>query len=334
MGDAFLAQKDDVLDAVQRMRRRAQEAGTLQTTKEQTVTKEVVKEKETIIIQPAQPQVVYVPTYPPTVYGSYAPPQPYYPAVYGYTGGQMATASLVSFGLGVGVGALISNGCDWGDHDVHVNNNYYGGGGGGGGGKNNNSNNNVNIDNSKNVNINKSDRSQKTWQHNPEHRRNVGYRDPGTAKRYGGQGGTAGAGRTNSDPARGYDRGGAGSRPGSSAQRPASRPTTVPANAAQRPDRAGGGGGAGRPSGDRGATTQAKAQGGGRQDAFSGYGNERTTQQASQRGAASTGGKSWAGSSQGGQRSSASGGGSRGGGGGGGGSRGRGAGGGGGGRKR
>ena len=72
MGDAFLGQKDDVLDAVQRMRRRAEEAGTLQTTKEQTVTKEVFKEKETIIIQPAQPQVVYVPTYPPTVYGSLA----------------------------------------------------------------------------------------------------------------------------------------------------------------------------------------------------------------------------------------------------------------------
>jgi len=85
MGDAFLGQKDDVLDAVQRMRRRAQEAGTLQTTKEQTVTKEVVKQKETIIIQPAQPQVVYVPTYPPTVYGSYAPPQPYYPAAVSHT---------------------------------------------------------------------------------------------------------------------------------------------------------------------------------------------------------------------------------------------------------
>src|SRR5439155_1682640 len=83
----------------------------------------------------------------------------------------------------------------------------------------------VNIDNSKNVTINKSDRSQKTWQHNPEHRRNVGYRDPGTAKRYGGQGGTAGAGRTSGDLARGYDRDGAGSRPGSGAQRPGGRPT-------------------------------------------------------------------------------------------------------------
>src|SRR6185295_19087226 len=128
------------------------------------------------------------------------------------------------------------DGCDWDDHDVHVNNNYYNnGGGGGGGGKNNNSNNNVNIDNSKTVNINKSDQSQKTWQHNPEHRRNVGYRDPGTAKRYGGQGGTAGAGRTNSDLARGYDRGGAGGRPGSAAQQPGARPTNRPANAAQRP---------------------------------------------------------------------------------------------------
>ena len=76
VGDAFLAQKDQVFEAVQRMRRRAQEAGTLQTTKEQTI----VKEKETIVIQPADPQVVYVPTYPPTAYGpSYAPPAPAVP---------------------------------------------------------------------------------------------------------------------------------------------------------------------------------------------------------------------------------------------------------------
>src|SRR5262249_32949900 len=60
MGDAFLDQKDDVLAAIQRMRRKAQEAGTLTTTKEQTVTKEVVNNKETIVIEPADPQTVYV----------------------------------------------------------------------------------------------------------------------------------------------------------------------------------------------------------------------------------------------------------------------------------
>jgi hypothetical protein len=77
LGDAFLAQKNDVLDAVQRMRKLAQDAGTLTTSKQQTVTKEVVNNKETIIIQPAEPQTVYVPTYPPTAYGAAAPPPSY-----------------------------------------------------------------------------------------------------------------------------------------------------------------------------------------------------------------------------------------------------------------
>src|SRR5262249_43209509 len=82
VGDAFLDQKDDTLDAVQRMRRAAQEAGSLKSTPQQTVTKEVVNNKETIVVQPADPQVVYAPTYPPTVYGSYAPPAPVDPAAY------------------------------------------------------------------------------------------------------------------------------------------------------------------------------------------------------------------------------------------------------------
>lgn len=125
LGDAFLAQKNDVFDAVQRMRESAQKAGNLESNKEQTV----VVEKEKIVIQPADPQVVYVPTYPPTVYGPTYAPAPYYPtAVYGYTGAQMATVGLLSFGAGVATGALIAGGCDWGHNDVYVNNNYYGGG--------------------------------------------------------------------------------------------------------------------------------------------------------------------------------------------------------------
>ena len=322
LGDAFLAQKNDVLDAVQRMRKLAQDAGTLRTSKQQTVTREVVHNKETIIIQPAEPQVVYVPTYPPTAYGAAAPP-PYYPATYGYTGAEMATASLLSFGVGVGVGALISDGCDWDDHDVHVNNNYYGGGGGGGGGgKNNNSNNNVNIDNSKNVTINKNDRSQKTWQHNPEHRRNVGYRDPGTAKRYEGQTTAAARQRQERDTARGFDQSGMAQRPASGSQRPggggAGRPPER--TAARAPDRGGAGG--------RPAARPASATTGGRDGAFGGYGDAGATRSASQRGAASRGGQSWAGGGGGGGgggqggRGGGGGGGRRGGGGGGGGGRG------------
>src|SRR5438128_4221864 len=76
LGDAFLDQKDEVLDGVQRMRAKAYDAGTLKTTKEHTVTREVVKEKEIIRVEPADPQVVYVPQYSPTAaYGpTYAAP--------------------------------------------------------------------------------------------------------------------------------------------------------------------------------------------------------------------------------------------------------------------
>jgi hypothetical protein len=332
VGDAFLAQKPEVLASVQRMRRQAQEAGALKTSTEQTVTKEVVNNKETIVIQPAQPQVVHVPTYPPTVYGPSYAPAPAYPTVYpGYTPGQMATASLLSFGVGVGVGALISDGCDWGSNDVHVNNNYYGGGGGGGGNKGNT---NVNIDKSKNQ-INTRDRQ--SWQHNPEHRRNVGYRDPGTANRFEGKNQAAARDRQARDQARGYDRGDAGSGRGQATQRP-------DRGGVQQADR---GGGSARPStADRGAGTarpgtadrgggnrpQARpAQGGGGQDAFKGYGNGQSTRQASNRGASSRGGQSYAGGGGGGMQRGGGGGG-RGGGGRGGGGGGRG--GGGGGRRR
>ena len=83
LGDAFLAQQKDVMGTVQKLRAKAQAAGNLKTTKEQ-----VVKvEKEVIIIEPANPQVVYVPTYNPTVvYGAWPypayPPTPYYPPGY------------------------------------------------------------------------------------------------------------------------------------------------------------------------------------------------------------------------------------------------------------
>src|SRR5881396_2165459 len=133
LGDAFLAQKDEVLEAVQRLRAKAYESGALKTTKEQVVTREIVKEKEIIRVEPADPQVVYVPQYSPSaVYGAppAAYPTPYYPAMYGYPPGYVATASLLSFGAGMAVGAAVWGDCDWGSHDVH--NNYYGGGGGGG----------------------------------------------------------------------------------------------------------------------------------------------------------------------------------------------------------
>src|SRR5437773_6303160 len=215
LGDAFLAQKDEVLEAVQRLRAKAYESGALKTTKEQVVIREIVKEKEIIRVEPADPQVVYVPQYSPSaVYGP--PPTPAYPAMMGYPPEYVATASLLSFGAGMAVGAAVWGGdCDWGNHNVY---NNYGGGGGGG-------NQNVNINKNKERNVdrsrNRGDGGRQSWQHNPEHRAGVGYRDQASAKKYGGGDRVAARDRANSDVARGFDRG----QPGGA--RPSQQPAEI-----------------------------------------------------------------------------------------------------------
>ena len=81
LGNAFLAQQSDVMDAVQRMRAKANEKGTLQTTEQQKVETQVVENKSVIVIEQADPQVVYVPSYDPVVV--YGPPYyPYPPITY------------------------------------------------------------------------------------------------------------------------------------------------------------------------------------------------------------------------------------------------------------
>jgi uncharacterized protein DUF3300 len=344
LGDAFLGQKDDVLNAMQRMRAKAYDSGALKTTKEQVVTREVVKEKEIITVEPANPETVYVPQYSPTaVYG--APPTTYYPSMYAYPPGYVATTSLLSFGVGMAVGAAVwGGGCNWDDN--HVTNNYYNNGGGGGG-----KNQNVNINKEKNVDRSRNkteigggrggDRGggRQTWQHNPEHRGGVRYRDQASEKKYGGRDQVAARDRANRDVGRGYGQGGGG------------RASQLPAGGSRPGDsRPGGAGQGGRPGaggpGDRGgqrpgggpsqqpatrpASTGSRGQtrqGGG---AFGGYENGRSAQQASARGAASRGGSSYAGG--GGGRGGGGGGRGGGGGGRGGGGGGRGGGGGGGGR--
>src|SRR5215469_9464004 len=84
LGNAFLAQQSDVMDAVQRMRGKAESKGTLKTTAQQTVeTKTVEGGKQAIVIEQAQPDVVYVPSYDPVVvYGEAPSAYPYYPYTY------------------------------------------------------------------------------------------------------------------------------------------------------------------------------------------------------------------------------------------------------------
>ena len=132
LGDAYFNIPQSVMNAVQVMRQRAYQSGNLKSNQQQNVqvqnqapgsappppassgepqTTVVQPPPQTIIIQPAQPDVVYVPTYNPTVV--YGAPVPVYP---GYSTGDMIATSLISFGVGVAVGAAVSGGgcCGWG----------------------------------------------------------------------------------------------------------------------------------------------------------------------------------------------------------------------------
>ncbi len=149
LGDAYVNVPQDVMNAVQVMRQRAQQAGNLKSNSQQNVTVDnqapatapapaaapqpiiVQAQPQTIIIQPAQPQVVYVPTYNPTVV--YGAPVAVYP---GYSTGDIVAASVISFGVGIAVGAIIANnshygwgwnswGCGWHSSTVIYNHNTY-----------------------------------------------------------------------------------------------------------------------------------------------------------------------------------------------------------------
>ena len=177
LGNAFLAQQGDVMDAVQRMRKKANDSGNLKSSEQQKVETKVVESKQVIVIEQANPQVVYVPTYNPTVvYG--APVYPYPPIAYPPVG-YYAAGMAISFGVGMAMGAAWGGG--WG-----YNNNW------GGGNNNININNNntfVNNSNRQNVNNrqNASNRSGgNTWQHNPQHRGGAPYSNKATANQYGG----------------------------------------------------------------------------------------------------------------------------------------------------
>lgn len=219
LGNAFLAQQADVMEAVQRMRQKAQKTGNLKSTEQQKVETKTVESKTVIVVEQANPQVVYVPTYNPTVvYG--APIYPY-PPIYYPPPGYYAAGMAISFGVGVAMGAMWSGGwgyhCGWGGggNNVYINNN------------NNfvrNTNANVNRNNINNVN-NRSGNN--TWQHNPQHRGGAPYSDRSTANKYGGTArGDSMSNRQASarqnlggGPQAGtMDRGGAGNRPGGGPQ--------------------------------------------------------------------------------------------------------------------
>jgi Protein of unknown function (DUF3300) len=126
LGNAFLAQQSDVMDAVQRMRKKAQDKGNLKSTEQQKVETQVIESKSVIIVEQADPQVVYVPSYDPVVvYG--APIYPY-PPIYYPPAGYYAAGMAISFGIGVAMGAFWGGGwgwgCGWGgNNNVYINHN-------------------------------------------------------------------------------------------------------------------------------------------------------------------------------------------------------------------
>jgi hypothetical protein len=124
LGDAFLAQQKDVMAAVQALRAKAAAAGTLQTNTQQKVTTQTQGSRKVIVIQPAKPDVVYVPAYDPlVVYGAW--PYPTHPPVAYYPPGFVAGTSALSFGAGMAVGASLWGGFHWGGGSVVINNNTY-----------------------------------------------------------------------------------------------------------------------------------------------------------------------------------------------------------------
>jgi hypothetical protein len=136
LGNAFLSQQTDVMDSVQRMRKKAKDKGALASNEQQKVETKVIEEKTVIIVESANPEVIYVPSYSPTVV--YGPPIYPYPPIYypPYPPG----AAFVSFTVGVMWGAAIWGGsccgCGWGGSGnvyINHNNNFYGGAGGAGG---------------------------------------------------------------------------------------------------------------------------------------------------------------------------------------------------------
>ena len=312
LGDAVLAQQPDVMDAIQRLRTKAEANNKLTSSKEQKVTKKQEQGKQVIVIEPTEPNTVYVPYYDPAVvYGGW--PYPAYPPYYfpppGYIAGGII-AGGIAFGAGYALGRWASGG------------NYWGGGVNWGG-------NNINVN--RPININNSGNN---FQHRPEHRGGVRYNNASVQQKFGNNNIRGGAQNRTDFRGRGGEQvlkpgGGGQANLGGGANRPGAGGGGVQkpgAGAGQRPG--GGGGGAQKPGG--GQRPSARPAGGGG-NALGNIQSGRVTHAQSARGNASLGGRGGGGGARaggGGGARAGGGGGGRGGGGGG-----RGGGGGGGGRR-
>ena len=152
------------MDAIQRLRTKADANNKLTSTKEQRVTKRQEQGKQIIAIEPTNPETIYVPYYDPAVvYGGWPYPEypPYYWGYPGYIG-----AGLIGAGLAFGAGWALGN---WGSGG-----NYWGGGCNWGNG---------------NININRprvNPLGGNNWQHRPEHRQGVRYNNNNVRQKFAG----------------------------------------------------------------------------------------------------------------------------------------------------
>src|SRR6202790_3167853 len=106
LGDAHLNQQQELSQAIQVMRQRAQQAGNLKTTPQEKVS----KKGQTIVVEPAAPDVVYIPQYDPWLVYGY--PLAVFPGWYPYPG-LFLDGPGIGFGLGFGVGLFGSFGWGW-----------------------------------------------------------------------------------------------------------------------------------------------------------------------------------------------------------------------------
>jgi hypothetical protein len=195
LGDAFLAQEADVMDAVQRLRQRALAAGILTSTPEQTL----VIQEQAISIVPVDPQIVYVPAYDPNAaYGVW--PYPTYPPVLLAPPPPVVVgAPVVTFGSGIGIVGPLWDWHHWDWHRHHVD-----------------------IDGPRfhAIDPRRPPPKTDTWQHDPAHRHGVPYRDGPTRDRF-----QAGSGST-PDARRGFR--GYDAAPAPPSGPPSGRPAPAP----------------------------------------------------------------------------------------------------------
>jgi hypothetical protein len=163
LGDAMLAQQADLMDAIQRLREKAKANNKLVSNKQQKVTVKQQEGKQVIVIEPNDPNTMYVPYYEPaTVYGAW-PYEEYPPYYFGYPSyiGAGVVAAGIAFGTAWAIGRwgnYWGGGCNWGNRNVYVNH-----------------------------------RTTSVWNHNPAHRQGVRYNNVNVQQRFGNNNIRAGA---------------------------------------------------------------------------------------------------------------------------------------------